>query len=239
MFFAHVQRQSLSQRHASLWASYQYTWSTLAGSGRSVKSGYTILRASQVSYFVRRCRSMIRSCSRRRTRYVTRSLKPHSPSRTDQFFIAESHGRVSRSLRVRHQLTVVLAHFDHSFPEQDRCIQGQAPQGIPGLSFPPPFCLCSPCVPSGSPRPIFSRVHRRLGRQQGCQIYPLAIYAGEPCTTKRVPPVRSFLVSFSNFVANVHGCSITQATDTSNIRLVFITVRETILQNALKESGIL
>jgi len=32
---------------------------------------------------------------------------------------------------------------------------------------------------------------------------------------------------------------ITQATDTSNIRLVFITVKETILQNALKESGIL
>jgi guanine nucleotide-binding protein G(i) subunit alpha len=33
--------------------------------------------------------------------------------------------------------------------------------------------------------------------------------------------------------------SITQATDTSNIRLVFVTVKETILQNALKESGIL
>ncbi|KAI9448638.1 G-protein alpha subunit [Lactarius psammicola] len=32
---------------------------------------------------------------------------------------------------------------------------------------------------------------------------------------------------------------ITQATDTSNIRLVFATVKETILQNALKEKGIL
>ncbi|EIM79504.1 G-protein alpha subunit [Stereum hirsutum FP-91666 SS1] len=32
---------------------------------------------------------------------------------------------------------------------------------------------------------------------------------------------------------------ITQATDTSNIRLVFVTVKETILHNALKESGIL
>ncbi|KAH9067977.1 G-protein alpha subunit [Lactarius deliciosus] len=32
---------------------------------------------------------------------------------------------------------------------------------------------------------------------------------------------------------------ITQATDTSNIRLVFVTVKETVLQNALKESGIL
>ncbi|KAI0253628.1 G-protein alpha subunit [Lactifluus subvellereus] len=32
---------------------------------------------------------------------------------------------------------------------------------------------------------------------------------------------------------------ITQATDTGNIKLVFVTVKETILQNALKESGIL
>jgi len=32
---------------------------------------------------------------------------------------------------------------------------------------------------------------------------------------------------------------LTQATDTSNIRLVFAAVKETILQNALKDSGIL
>jgi hypothetical protein len=33
--------------------------------------------------------------------------------------------------------------------------------------------------------------------------------------------------------------SLTQATDTSNIRLVFAALKETILQNALKDSGIL
>jgi guanine nucleotide-binding protein subunit alpha len=33
--------------------------------------------------------------------------------------------------------------------------------------------------------------------------------------------------------------SLTQATDTGNIRLVFAAVKETILQNALKDSGIL
>lgn len=33
--------------------------------------------------------------------------------------------------------------------------------------------------------------------------------------------------------------SLTQATDTSNIRLVFAAVKETILQNALRDSGIL
>jgi len=36
-----------------------------------------------------------------------------------------------------------------------------------------------------------------------------------------------------------NGHSLTQATDTSNIRLVFAAVKETILQNALKDSGIL
>lgn len=33
--------------------------------------------------------------------------------------------------------------------------------------------------------------------------------------------------------------SLTQATDTTNVRLVFAAVKETILQNALKDSGIL
>ena len=32
---------------------------------------------------------------------------------------------------------------------------------------------------------------------------------------------------------------VIQATDTTNIRLVFAAVKETILQNALKDSGIL
>lgn len=41
------------------------------------------------------------------------------------------------------------------------------------------------------------------------------------------------------FPANQSIHSITQATDTSNIRLVFGVVKETILQNALKDSGIL
>ena len=34
-------------------------------------------------------------------------------------------------------------------------------------------------------------------------------------------------------------CSLTQATDTSNIRLVFAAVKDTILHNALADSGIL
>ena len=73
--FVLVQRRRPSQRPALLWASYQYIWSTLAGNGQSVRSGYTISRASQVSSSVRHCQNTIRSCSRRRTRCVTRSPK--------------------------------------------------------------------------------------------------------------------------------------------------------------------
>ncbi|EZF74099.1 hypothetical protein H105_04115 [Trichophyton soudanense CBS 452.61] len=49
--------------------------------------------------------------------------------------------------------------------------------------------------------------------------------------------VRSFV--FLLFKAYTNVLSLTQATDTSNIRLVFAPVKETILQNALKDSGIL
>ncbi|KIM82486.1 hypothetical protein PILCRDRAFT_70676, partial [Piloderma croceum F 1598] len=37
---------------------------------------------------------------------------------------------------------------------------------------------------------------------------------------------------------SVYPSNLTQATDTTNIRLVFATVKETMLQNALKDSGI-
>ena len=40
-------------------------------------------------------------------------------------------------------------------------------------------------------------------------------------------------------IVNSRTVSLTQATDTSNIRLVFAAVKETILQNALKDYGIL
>ena len=56
----------------------------------------------------------------------------------------------------------------------------------------------------------------------------------EPVSTVRTPDPDIDSVGSLN---NTH--SLTQATDTSNIRLVFAAVKETILQNALKDSGIL
>jgi len=49
--------------------------------------------------------------------------------KTNQSITVESHGGISCSLRVCDQLEVVPAHLDHPFPEQDRRIQKQAPQG--------------------------------------------------------------------------------------------------------------
>lgn len=51
--------------------------------------------------------------------------------------------------------------------------------------------------------------------------------------------VQCCVCSLAKTYADFISYSITQATDTSNIRLVFVTVKETILHNALKESGIL
>ena len=51
----------------------------------------------------------------------------------------------------------------------------------------------------------------------------------------------SFLQSklMRHVLSSDYSSSLTQATDTTNIRLVFAAVKETILQNALKDSGIL
>jgi hypothetical protein len=72
MSSALVQRRRPSWRRALVWASCQFTWLTLAGNGQNVRSGYTISRALQVSSSVLHCQNMIRFCSRKRTRCVTR-----------------------------------------------------------------------------------------------------------------------------------------------------------------------
>jgi hypothetical protein len=48
-----------------------------------------------------------------------------------------------------------------------------------------------------------------------------------------------FLLLLLLLITHNPNSSLTQATDTTNIRLVFAAVKETILQNALKDSGIL
>jgi len=54
-----------------------------------------------------------------------------------------------------------------------------------------------------------------------------------------VYPQCVFHSTLPHATATSRAVSLTQATDTSNIRLVFAAVKETILQNALKDYGIL
>ena len=117
-------------------------------------------------------------------------------------------------------------HVHHPLPQQDRRLQEQAAQG--------------------PAREILPRVHRWRRHQQSGQVYSVEVHAGESSAIERVPSVRyplSFLFDIHGLIVvdavSCWGCSLTQATDTSNIRLVFAAVKETILQNALKDSGIL
>jgi hypothetical protein len=72
--------------------------------------------------------------------------------------------------------------------------------------------------------------------QPSSQISAMEIQPGQSSTLESLSSVSIYPALNYNFLTF---CSLTQATDTSNIRLVFAAVKETILQNALKDSGIL
>jgi guanine nucleotide-binding protein subunit alpha len=65
----------------------------------------------------------------------------------------------------------------------------------------------------------------------------VAIHAGKQGKAQRVSAVSVFVgASGQNLIVYY---SITQATDTSNIRLVFAAVANTIIKNSLEDTGIL
>lgn len=67
----------------------------------------------------------------------------------------------------------------------------------------------------------------------------MAVYAGKQGAIICVSAVCDFFFQVVYSLLTILLDSLTQATDTGNIRLVFAAVKETILQNALKDSGIL
>jgi guanine nucleotide-binding protein G(i) subunit alpha len=122
----------------------------------------------------------------------------------------------SGAIRFRGQLKMVHADEYHPLSQQSRSLQAEAgtitaEQLLPGL----------------------------LGwkrHQPSIKIPALAVQSGQPRTSKFIPSV---CILFSDLELYTDVSSLTQATDTSNIRLVFAAVKETILQNALRDSGIL
>jgi guanine nucleotide-binding protein subunit alpha len=67
----------------------------------------------------------------------------------------------------------------------------------------------------------------------------MAIQPSKSSTSEPLSPVSLSVLWRHLHASDPSFSSLTQATDTTNIRLVFAAVKETILQNALKDSGIL
>ena len=113
---------------------------------------------------------------------------------------------------------MVPADFHNPFPEQSRLVQRQAEEV--------------------SAAKLFSGLLWWRRRQQSCEVLTLAVQPSEQSASELIPTVcPANPPQFTALMLTIS--SLTQATDTSNIRLVFAAVKETILQNALKDSGIL
>ncbi len=134
-----------------------------------------------------------------------------------QIHFTESDDGIFSAIRVGNQFPLVHTDLHHPLPQQNRRLQGEAPKSPAGEIFPG---LCG-----------WSR------RQQSGQVYPMEVHAGEPRKAEHLSSVR--LSASSHTLRTDQDASLTQATDTGNVRLVFAAVKETILQNALRESGIL
>lgn len=132
----------------------------------------------------------------------------------------ESHDGKFGSFRLSGQLSMVHADEYHSLLEQGRSLPTEAP-----------------------PLPIKQLLPRLLGRQRcepSSEVSSLAIQPSESRTPESLSTVRIDGLRHTLKPSGANNlCSLTQATDTTNIRLVFAAVKETILQNALKDSGIL
>lgn len=85
-------------------------------------------------------------------------------------------------------------------------------------------------------RKLFSGLFRWERCESRSKVPSLEVQPSKPRASQSLPSVCSLTAGLF-FSTNQN--SLTQATDTSNIRLVFAAVKETILQNALKDSGIL
>ena len=129
---------------------------------------------------------------------------------------AEPNDGVTRAVRLCCQLEMVHADEHHPLSQQSRSLQREAR--------------------SLASWELLSRLFRRQRRQQSCQVSPVAV---QPSQQSPIESLSSVSVYWSQECRKLTSNSLTQATDTTNIRLVFAAVKETILQNALKDSGIL
>ena len=89
-----------------------------------------------------------------------------------QIHSTESDVGVFSTIRVGNQFPLVHTDLHHPLPQQNRRLQSEAPKGAVGEIF-PGLCGRSRC-------------------QQGGQVYPMEVHAGEPRKAEHLPSVRLF-----------------------------------------------
>jgi hypothetical protein len=112
---------------------------------------------------------------------------------------------------------MVPSHVHNPVLKQDRCLQAENYQG--------------------SGPSLLLRVVAKMKNQVPLEKY-FPEYTGGPDINKAAKYILWRFMQTNRARLSVYP-HLTQATDTGNIRLVFAAVKETILQNALKDSGIL
>ena len=129
---------------------------------------------------------------------------------------------------------MVRANVGCPLPEQDGCLPKEDTQGR--VSSRPLRSILTSC-----PDPVIELlpgIRRGTGCTEGGQIYPLEVHPREPREAQHIPSVSTYKFHLFEFLAD-RSLSLTQATDTGKIKLVFAAIKETILSNSLKEAGVL
>ena len=148
--------------------------------------------------------------------------------------LLELHGWESHALWDHDQLEVFPGDIYHLVLQQDQCLREEAVEGECSSLWSGSLADINAADPIGE---VLSRVHHWAQSQQSHQVHPLAVHAGEQGKTECIPAVSkqsSYVPLNANYL-----CSLTQATEMMNIRLVFTAVEETILWHAVMDSGIL
>lgn len=131
----------------------------------------------------------------------------------------ESNDGKFGSVRLGCQLKMVQANQYCTFPEQG----GLVPSETTSIAI----------------EQLLPRLFRWEWREPSSQVPTLAVQSSQSSSSEPLSTVSILSVYSCFFFLSNRFASLTQATDTTNIRLVFAAVKETILQNALRDSGIL
>jgi hypothetical protein len=134
---------------------------------------------------------------------------------------------------------VVPSDFNNSVPEQNRRFQGKASKGTYLRTPEIAGAACNFAYHSFFKVPLEKYFPEYTGGSDINKAAKYILWKFMQANRAHLSVYPQYATSFLDCLQRLHITSLTQATDTSNVRLVFAAVKETILQNALKDSGIL